>query len=72
MAMKKVFTISLMLIATHFAIEVYGAMDNQSNVVINEIAWMGSAASASDEWIELKNTTNESINLSGWTLQSVD
>ena len=46
-AMKKVFTISLMLIATHFAIEVYGAMDNQSNVVINEIAWMGSAASAS-------------------------
>jgi beta-lactamase superfamily II metal-dependent hydrolase len=37
-------------------------------VVINEVAWAGSAASASDEWIELYNTTNSAINLSGWRI----
>ena len=26
-------------------------------VIINEVAWAGSSASSSDEWIELKNTT---------------
>ena len=42
------------------------------DVVINEIAWMGTTNSSSDEWIELKNTTSQSISLSGWTLNSVD
>lgn len=37
-------------------------------VVINEIAWMGTQASASDEWIELYNNTQGAIDLSGWTL----
>lgn len=31
---------------------------------------MGSANSANDEWIELKNTSDETINLSGWSLKS--
>ncbi|MFZ5363880.1 MAG: lamin tail domain-containing protein [Patescibacteria group bacterium] len=38
------------------------------DVVINEIMWMGSTASSADEWIELKNTTNSDIDLSGWTI----
>lgn len=29
---------------------------NSSDVVINEIAWMGTIASANDEWLELYNT----------------
>jgi 5-methylthioadenosine/S-adenosylhomocysteine deaminase len=42
------------------------------DVVINEIAWMGSAADANDEWIELHNTTGAPINLTGWTLVATD
>ena len=39
-------------------------------VVINEIAWMGTATSSFDEWIELYNTSSQSINLNNWTLKS--
>lgn len=39
------------------------------SVVINEIAWMGSADSTSDEWIELYNTTATDIDLTGWTIE---
>ncbi|MEX0917665.1 MAG: lamin tail domain-containing protein [Candidatus Paceibacterota bacterium] len=37
-------------------------------VVINEIAWMGSATSANDEWIELYNNGSEAVILDGWQL----
>lgn len=44
---------------------------NSRPVVINEIAWMGTSGSRSgDEWIELKNVTPFSINLSQWVLYS--
>jgi hypothetical protein len=39
-------------------------------VLINEIAWMGTLASPSDQWIELYNPTSEDINLEGWLLYS--
>lgn len=42
------------------------------DVVINEIAWMGTTNSSYDEWLELKNTTAAAINLSGWSLASSD
>jgi len=45
---------------------------NSSDVVINEIAWMGTSVSYNDEWIELYNNTNSSINLDGWTLKAKD
>lgn len=41
-------------------------------VVINEIAWMGTIDSTSDEWIELKNNTNQEIGLTGWILAAED
>lgn len=41
-------------------------------VVMNEIAWMGTALSANDEWIELYNTGPIAIDLSGWTLSAED
>ena len=41
-------------------------------IVINEIAWMGTVASANDEWIELYNTTSEEIDMTGWKLQAED
>ena len=42
------------------------------NVVINEIAWMGTKESANNEWIELANTLNQEVDMSGWHLDSVD
>ena len=44
------------------------AADPARTVVINEVMWMGSSASSSDEWIELRNTTNVAIDISGWRL----
>jgi hypothetical protein len=38
------------------------------SIVINEIAWMGSADSTSDEWIELYNTTGSLVDLTNWTI----
>ena len=42
------------------------------DVIINEIAWMGSTTSANDEWMELFNATQKDIDLSGWVLKSDD
>ncbi len=36
-------------------------------VTINEVAWMGTDASANDEWIELHNS-GSAVSLDGWTL----
>ncbi|MFQ6118044.1 MAG: PKD domain-containing protein, partial [Candidatus Bipolaricaulia bacterium] len=44
----------------------------QRAVAINEVAWAGTAANASDEWIELYNNTDEDIDLTGWQLRSDD
>lgn len=38
-------------------------------VVINEIAWAGSADSGTDEWIELYNPTGSAVDLTGWTIE---
>jgi len=43
-----------------------------NNVVINEIAWMGTEISANDEWIELYNNTELPINLAGWVLRGIN
>lgn len=37
-------------------------------VVINEIMWMGSAATSHDEWLELRNTTGNPVDLTGWKI----
>jgi uncharacterized repeat protein (TIGR01451 family) len=42
------------------------------DVVINEVAWMGTTVSASDEWIELYNTTSVTVPLEGWRLVDDD
>jgi hypothetical protein len=40
------------------------------DVVIHEVAWMGTQYSDWDEWIELYNATPSAIVLDGWTLTS--
>lgn len=46
------------------------AANSERDIIINEIAWMGTENSYSDEWIELYNTKEVSIDLSGWALKS--
>jgi hypothetical protein len=41
-----------------------------SRVVINEIAWMGTTSSATDEWLELYNSGDSEVDLFGWVLKS--
>ncbi len=67
-AMKKVLILLFILLFIPFF--TFGA--SNSDVVINEIAWMGSTNSANNEWMELFNNTNNIIDLSGWVLKSVD
>ncbi len=44
----------------------------QAQVLINEVAWMGTAASANAEWLELYNTGDTDIDLTGWNLNAAD
>jgi hypothetical protein len=50
------------------------ALADQSGslVLINEVAWAGTAASASDEWIELYNRGPIAVDLRGWLLTDQD
>jgi len=41
-------------------------------VVINEIMWMGDAQGTNHEWIELRNNTDDAIDISGWELTRND
>ncbi|MBL1172355.1 MAG: hypothetical protein D8M55_07925 [Chloroflexi bacterium] len=45
---------------------------SSKDVIISEVAWMGTAASSSDEWIELYNRTGTDINLTNWRLRAAD
>ncbi len=38
------------------------------SVVINEVAWAGTAADSSDEWVELWNPGGAAVDFSGWVL----
>jgi len=42
------------------------------DVVINEIAWMGTVANSSDEWIEFYNNTDSPIDISNWSIFGAD
>ncbi|KKR14061.1 MAG: Polymorphic membrane protein [Parcubacteria group bacterium GW2011_GWC1_39_29] len=65
-------TLSVSPSVTSTADSVPSSIQSSGRVVINEIAWMGTSAgkTGSDEWIELYNTENEDVNLSGWILKS--
>ena len=61
--MKKIIILTLL-----FLFPLPSIAAQKLDIVINEIAWMGTKASSSDEWIELYNNTNQEINLNGWSL----
>jgi PKD repeat protein len=37
-------------------------------IIFNEIAWMGTASSSYDEWIELKNLSTSTVSLNNWQI----
>lgn len=59
-----------------FIFEILPELQAQANappqVVINEVAWMGTKASPADEWIELYNASEQDVALEGWTLTTAD
>ncbi len=48
------------------------AVPQRNKVLFNELAWMGTANSANDEWIELKNISGQEIDLTGWQILDKD
>ena len=42
---------------------------NYGDVVINELMWMGSSSSTADEFLELRNLTDQDIDLSDWVIE---
>lgn len=38
------------------------------DVILSEVAWAGSSASSIDEWLELTNLTDATIDVGGWTV----
>jgi len=42
------------------------------SILINEVAWSGTSANSSDEWIELYNPGSSAINIAGWQLYGDD
>ncbi len=48
-----------------------GTQVGVGDVVINEIMWMGTQGDAADEWIELRNMTTNTIDISGWVIDNL-
>ena len=46
------------------------SLTSYRTIILNEVAWGGTVASADDEWLELYNPGSSTINITGWTLQS--
>ncbi len=71
MTKTKRFFASLLSAATLFSFftQIPVEASQTSNVVINEIAWMGTSYEANDEWIELYNVGDETLDLSGWFIE---
>lgn len=54
---------ALIFVAPNFA---------SAELLVTEVAWMGTSASANDEWIEIHNSGVSAVSLSSWTLSAAD
>lgn len=66
--MKRIFALVAALVLLVPPLSVGAADPTGPTVIINELMWMGSSVSAFDEWLELRNLTDQPIDLSGWYL----
>lgn len=67
---RLIFVGSIVLIGYAYPLTSHAADETTATVIFSEVNWAGSSLSTADEWIELTNLTDESIDLSGWTIQS--
>ena len=67
--LKTTLFIMILIIGSMFVTSVLGS---GRDVAISEISWAGSSGDPTAEWIELYNTTDSAIDLSGWRLVSSD
>lgn len=44
----------------------------EASVRINEVAWMGTTVSGTNEWIELYNANDTAVDLLGWSIVALD
>ena len=56
------------LFITTFVVFIFIPISTSADVIINEIAWMGTEIDSSNEWIELYNDSDTEINLNDWGL----
>jgi len=70
LSFKKLTPILCLVTAIHLL--PYSLRADSLNVCINEIAWMGTEASSTDEWIELYNNTDTDIDLTNYILAAED
>lgn len=66
--MKRFYFLFCIICAVFFSNVFFASAD----VVVNEIAWMGTATNVNDEWIELYNSGTTDVVLDGWTLIATD
>jgi hypothetical protein len=64
--------VAIGVVASTFLFPVPGHSATLRDVVISELAWMGTPTSYTDEWIELYNNTAATIDLTGWVLSAAD
>ncbi|MBS3786838.1 lamin tail domain-containing protein [Candidatus Bipolaricaulota bacterium] len=62
--LKRLFVLALLV----GLVGVAGLANTGTSVMVSEVAWSGTPASWADEWIELRNGTDKTIDLTGWTL----
>jgi len=60
----RLFVSLLVLFMVGLSAVAYGSSD----LMISEVAWSGTRASWADEWVELENTSGQTIDLAGWSL----
>ncbi|MBP7670978.1 lamin tail domain-containing protein [Candidatus Gracilibacteria bacterium] len=66
---KKLFAMmAVTVMASQFLSGQLAQAAEPGSVVINEVAWAGSADSSNDEWIELYNNSNQPVDIGGWTI----
>ena len=65
---KKYLWPAWLLLAAFLSLSPQRMFAQEPRVIISEVAWAGSSVSTSDEWLELTNLTDESVDISGWSI----
>ncbi len=67
---KKSVVFFLVVVGLLFFITQTTQAANLRDVIINEVSWVGSSATDTDEWLELRNASDTAINLQNWTIEN--